>query len=142
MGLDRDEQDANPQAVLPVAVSAQGEPLVLRMLAPITGPAPSSAADAQSASPPQPMVEILALGHGRGRAANRLVGTQVGARVRVVEVKEDVDERGWPGLQVTAEDVVAGLGIDCLLSSPPGLDVVRAEIRVSNDGPSRWCCSR
>ena len=82
----------------------------------------------------QPMIEILAVGHGRVRAANRLVGTAVGARVRVVEVKEDVDERDWPARHVVAEDVQAGLGIDVGLSSPPGVDVVRAQVRVTNTG--------
>jgi alpha-galactosidase len=82
----------------------------------------------------QPMVEVLAVGHGRLRAANRLVGTAIGARVRVIEVKEDVDERGWPALHVVAEDPVAGLGIDSVLSSPPGEDVVRVRVRVTNTG--------
>jgi alpha-galactosidase len=82
----------------------------------------------------QPMVEILAVGHGRSRASNRLVGTAVGARVRLVEIKEDVDERDWPALHVVAEDAQAGLGIDVILSSPPGVDVVRSQIRVTNTG--------
>lgn len=82
----------------------------------------------------QPMVEILAVGHGRSRAANRLISTAVGAQVQVVEVKDDVDERDWPALHVVAEATQAGLAVDCVVSSPPGVDVIRAQVRVTNTG--------
>jgi len=125
-------------AGVPVTLGrAAGEPLVIGMLTPQQPDGPQrakigAAADGVAAEPVQPMVEILAAGHGRLRSANRLVGTAIGARVRIVEVKEDLDERGWPALQVAAQDLDAGLAVDCVLSSPPGIDAVRAHVRITN----------
>src|SRR5690349_24414110 len=139
---------------VPVAMPRPGEPLVLR-LAPSPGSAiPDGAAVLGSAVPhdavsrdavscdvdpagggaPQPMVEILAVGQGRLRAANRLTGTALGAGVRVVEVKEDVDERGWPAVHVVAGNAEHHLSVDCLLSSPPGAEALRVQVRVTNTG--------
>src|SRR5689334_20769489 len=88
---------------VPVAMPRPGRPLVLRLSpspgsaipdgAAVLGSAVSREAVSRDADPagggaPQPMVEILAVGHGRLRAANRLTGTALGAGVRVVEVKE------------------------------------------------------
>src|SRR5690349_13611264 len=134
---------------VPVVAPRPGEPLVLR-LAPNPGSAiQDGAADLSSAVPddvvfhqadrsgsgtPQPMVEILAVGQGRLRAANRLTGTALGAGVRVVEVKEDVDERGWPAVHVVAGNAEHHLSVDCLLSSPPGAEALRVQVRGTNTG--------
>jgi alpha-galactosidase len=126
---------------VPAAVISAVDSFAIRLLAPWTSQATepvestddrAAATDDRAEVSSQPMVEILAVGHGRTRAANRLVSTTIGAQVRVVEVKEDVDERGWPALNVVAEAAQAGLAIDCIVSAPPGVDVVRAQVKVTN----------
>jgi alpha-galactosidase len=135
-------------ATVPVVAPRPGDPLVLRLVSPSPAAAAQgieggSTADGATTggtrngaddSPLQPMVEILAVGHGRLRAANRLTGTALGAGIRVVEVKEDVDERGWPAIHVVAENPQHAIAVDCWLSSPAGADVVRAQVRVTNTG--------
>ncbi|HST81909.1 MAG TPA: glycoside hydrolase family 36 protein [Kineosporiaceae bacterium] len=121
---------------VPADVTPAVDAFAIRLLAPWTSaePEPEEVTDGGVATGLQPMVEILAVGHGRTRAANRLVSTAIGAQVRVVEVKEDTDERGWPARHVLAEARQSGLAIDCILSSPPGADVVRAQVQVTNTG--------
>src|SRR5689334_13782731 len=140
-----DQDQSRPERTVdrcPTGVPADVTPAVdafaIRLLTPwtsnSTGPEPATVTDDGVAAGQQPMVEILAVGHGRTRAANRLVSTAIGAQVRVVEVKEDVDEQGWPARHVLAEARQPGLAITCILSSPPGVGVVRAQVQVTNTG--------
>jgi alpha-galactosidase len=122
------------QGGVPVTVrSPVGEPPVIGVLT----PAPSGRIVTAPPGDPaggQPMIEVLAGGHGRHRSGRRLVGTTIGERIGLVDVKEDVDERGWAAVRIVAQDLDAGLGVECTLSSAPGVDVVRAQVRITNAG--------
>jgi alpha-galactosidase len=85
----------------------------------------------------QPLVEVLAVGHGRRSANLRTTATTVGARLRptgVTTVDTPAQGAGARRVVVDQEDAVTGLRVRTVLELP-GTSGVRAWVEVTNGGP-------
>ncbi|MBR7742047.1 alpha-galactosidase [Phycicoccus sp. BSK3Z-2] len=95
-------------------------------------PAPDNAADA----PAQPLVELLAVGHGRAHMNTTHHNTLVGQRLR--PVSHSVREVGdWCVLEVVQRDAATGLVVTSHLRSARGAAALQAWTTVHNDGAER-----
>ncbi len=80
-----------------------------------------------------PVVELLVLGEGNDWSGRRSLETVVGGRLRLRGY--DVDRVGrWHRLRLDLHDAATGLAAEALLESPDGIPVVRARVRVTNEG--------
>ncbi|MEO3754448.1 alpha-galactosidase [Streptomyces sp. B6B3] len=78
-------------------------------------------------------VELLLLGEGRGWSGQRSLETAAGARLRLRGHGSDRDG-DWHRLRLDLHDPTTGLAAELLLDSPDGIPVVRARVRISNEG--------
>lgn len=83
---------------------------------------------------PLPLVEITALGHGSGWSGPRFTDTAIGGRLRHRTHRSQRDG-DWHRLHVELSDEATGLSAEVVFSSPDGIAVLRAEVRVRNEGP-------
>ena len=84
-------------------------------------------------TPTQPLVEILAVGHGRASANTRNTATAVGARLRVLG--HDVTSAdGWTTVRVFQGDAVSGLHVTSHLRVRGEGSSLQAWTSVRNDG--------
>ncbi len=81
----------------------------------------------------QPLVEILAVGHGHHRANLRNTATAVGARLRYAGHGWS-EEAGWRTLRVRQRDAVTGLETESVLRARPGRAAVQSSTTVRNGG--------
>lgn len=91
--------------------------------------------DEQLLAPGQPAVEVLTVRDGRARASQRLVGTAVGARLRLVG-HESAVEPGPTGRlhRLVVHLAGAGLAVDWQLTSHDGVPAATAITTVRNTG--------
>ena len=82
-----------------------------------------------------PLVEVTATGHGRGWSGDRLMGTDLGGRLRhrSHHVTRDGD---WHTLTVHLHDPETGLVAEVTYRSPDGIPVLRSEVTLRNEGQS------
>lgn len=86
-------------------------------------------------TPAQPLVEILAVGHGRAHANTRNTATAIGARLRVVG--HDVTRAdGWRTVRVFQGDVTTGLRVTSHLRVRENGTSLQSWTSVRNDGPA------
>ncbi|MER5794038.1 alpha-galactosidase [Streptomyces sp. NPDC001980] len=80
-----------------------------------------------------PLVEVTATGHGRVWSGTRLVGTELGERLRhrAHHVTRDGD---WHTLTVHLHDPETGLAAEVTYRSPDGVPVLRSEVTLRNEG--------
>lgn len=81
----------------------------------------------------QPLVEILAVGHGHHRANLRNTSTAVGARLRYAG-HDWSDEGGWRTLRIHQVDTLTGLEAVSVVRARPGRAAVQARTTVRNGG--------
>ena len=84
----------------------------------------------------QPLVEILAVGHGHHSANLRNTATAVGARLRYVEheVSDRADVDGWRALRVRQRDEATGLDVEATLRSRSSASSLQVWTTVRNSG--------
>ncbi|GAA2425485.1 glycoside hydrolase family 36 N-terminal domain-containing protein [Streptomyces coeruleofuscus] len=80
-----------------------------------------------------PLVEVTAAGHGRGWSGNRLVGTDLGGRLRHRSHRASHDG-DWHTLTVHLHDPETGLAAEVTYRSPDGIPVLRSEVTLRNEG--------
>ncbi|MFF2426372.1 alpha-galactosidase [Streptomyces mirabilis] len=80
-----------------------------------------------------PLVEVTAAGHGRGWSGNRLVGTDLGGRLRH-RTHRTTRDGDWHTLTVHLHDPETGLVAEVTYRSPDGIPVLRSEVTVRNVG--------
>ncbi|MFE5336103.1 alpha-galactosidase [Isoptericola sp. NPDC056573] len=102
---------------------------------PLDGPVAVSLVPAGERPGPavQPLVEILAVGHGHRSANLRNTATEIGARLRYVS-HEVTEDRGWQRLEVVQRDEVSGLDVRSTLRARTGGTSVQARTTVRNAG--------
>ncbi|HTJ72524.1 MAG TPA: glycoside hydrolase family 36 protein [Actinospica sp.] len=80
-----------------------------------------------------PLVEVTAIGHGRFWSGTRLVGTNIGERMRYRGHRTDRDGV-WHTLTVELHDPESGLVAQACFRSPDGIPVLRSEVVLRNEG--------
>lgn len=80
-----------------------------------------------------PLVEVTAAGHGRGWSGNRLVGTDLGGRLRH-RTHRATRDGDWHTLTVYLHDPETGLVAEVTYRSPDGIPVLRSEVTLRNEG--------
>lgn len=80
-----------------------------------------------------PLVEVTAAGHGRGWSGNRLVGTDLGGRLRH-RTHHTTRDGDWHTLTVHLHDPETGLVAEVTYRSPNGIPVLRSEVTLRNVG--------
>ena len=80
-----------------------------------------------------PLVEVIATGHGRLWSGERFIETAIGERMRHEGHSADHAD-GWDRLRVQLRDPLTGLSAAVELSTRDGLPVLRARVRLRNDG--------
>lgn len=78
-----------------------------------------------------PLVEVVALGHGRDQSGRLVEGSHIGARLRYDS--HALSAQGTR-LTITQVDTMTGLEVASILSASPGCTAVRGETRVTNRG--------
>lgn len=83
----------------------------------------------------QPLVEVLAVGHGHRSANLRNTATEIGARLRYVG-HEVSGEPGWERLEVVQRDDASGLEVRSVLRARVAGSSVQSWTTVRNTGPA------
>ena len=100
----------------------------------LPGDAPAALATSGDAgTPTQPLVEILAVGHGRANANTRNTATAIGARLRVLG-HDVTSSGGWTTVRVFQGDAGSGLHVTSHLRVREGGRSLQAWTSVRNDG--------
>ncbi|NYI03512.1 alpha-galactosidase [Allostreptomyces psammosilenae] len=84
-------------------------------------------------TPRQPLVEILAVGHGHAAANLRSTATGIGQGLRYLGHAAGTSD-GWLTLEITQHDEASGVRVTSLLRMPPDAAAVRAVTTVRNTG--------
>ncbi len=84
--------------------------------------------------PAQPLVEVLALGHGHARANLRHTASAIGDRLRYASHATH-DAAGWRQLVVEQVDPATGLRVRSTLRAAEGVAAIQAWTEVVNEGP-------
>jgi hypothetical protein len=119
-----------------------GRPVSLVSVRPRGGrPRPGAAIPAAGETPsgtgafgPAPLVEVLALGHGRFPGSHRYADTVIGARLRYRDHTE-FHRDGVAELRVVQQDRLTGLVVESVFEAADGVPAVRAwtELRIEGD---------
>src|SRR2546423_4730233 len=113
----------------------------------IAGLGPDGLVDAPAATTPGgdpahpahvglPLIEVLATGHGRWMAQERVTATAVGERM-AYQRHEETSEDGWLHLRVDLADPETGLAAEAHFRSPDGVGAVQTWAHVVNRGERR-----
>lgn len=78
-------------------------------------------------------MEVTAAGHGRGWSGDRLIGTDLGGRLRHRSHRATRDG-DWHTLTVHLHDPESGLTAEVTYRSPDGIPVLRGEVTLRNEG--------
>jgi alpha-galactosidase len=82
---------------------------------------------------PQPLVEVLAAGHGRAHVSQRFAVTSIGQNMRLTG-SEQVRDGSWHELRLDQRDPGTGLAARVTLRSAEGVAACRATTTVTNEG--------
>ena len=104
----------------------------LALVLPDDAPA-ALATSGDAGTPTQPLVEILAVGHGRANANTRNTATAIGARLRVLG-HDVTSSGGWTTVRVFQGDAGSGLHVTSHLRVREGGRSLQAWTSVRNDG--------
>ncbi|MCX4625257.1 hypothetical protein [Streptomyces sp. NBC_01443] len=80
-----------------------------------------------------PLAEVTATGHGRGWSGDRLIGTDLGGRLRHRSHRATRDG-DWHALTLHPHDPETGLVAEVTYRSPDGIPVLRSEVTLRNAG--------
>lgn len=80
-----------------------------------------------------PLVEVTATGHGRDWSGERFIETAIGARMHY-EGHLTSRRDGWDRLRIQLRDPLTGLSAVVDLDTRDDLPVLRAQVRLRNDG--------
>ncbi|MCZ0998875.1 hypothetical protein O1M63_13270 [Streptomyces mirabilis] len=94
-------------------------------------PEPKNAAEAAGAA--LPLVDVTLLGQGTGWSGPRFTGTALGQRL-THRAHHAAYGDGWHHLTVQLQDRRGGLTVFVEYSSPDAVPVLRARVRIRNDG--------
>ncbi|MCO1580408.1 alpha-galactosidase [Crossiella sp. SN42] len=90
-------------------------------------------APAHRREPRQPLVEVLAVGHGHASANTRNTATAIGARLRHLGHTTRTDGT-WAVLEISQQDPVTGLRVTSTLRAPATAAAVQASTTLRNEG--------
>ncbi|PPG56843.1 alpha-galactosidase [Rathayibacter sp. AY2B7] len=83
----------------------------------------------------QPLVEAIVAGDGRARNTTRFTHTGVGARLRLVDVRESTID-GVARLEIDQRDARTGLLVTVTFTASPDIAGARVRTSVRNEGPT------
>ncbi|KQQ03398.1 MULTISPECIES: glycoside hydrolase family 36 protein [unclassified Rathayibacter] len=83
----------------------------------------------------QPLVEAIVTGDGRARNTTRFTHTGVGARLRLVDVRESTID-GVAHLEIDQRDARTGLVVTVAFTASPDIAGARVRTSVRNEGPT------
>lgn len=84
--------------------------------------------------PVQPLVEIVAVGHGHAAVNLRNTATAIGSRLRYADHEAGV-VNGWHALEIVQRDPVTRLVVTSCLRMPESAAALRCTTTVRNEGP-------